>query len=252
MQPIRTRETPDIRMGNHEFSVRPYMLLGDLLNHYNNSIGEMLSNEAKSNQPAVQQLRQDRQHVEEKLQRNYGAAGLSLERINARSYFICLGIQPFANRGSDGKFYVFSSTLMKEMARRAGTDTHTVRDPMKVAIQLTINWSARGFEKITAGEPIMLGPAKGPFVSWARELAYHNGFVVDRDVCTDNYQPPANLSFGAGIANKLETSRRIIMSGYILGAVRPRSLLTAEGYGDFQVTPEWLRDHHVPVTNVPG
>ncbi len=252
MQPARAGDYPDVRMGNHEFSLRPYMMLGDLLAHYNNTVAEMLRNEAKANQPAVQQVRQDRRYVEEKLQRNYGAAGLSLERINARSYFLCLGIQPFANRGSDGKFYVFSAALMKEMARRAGMDINTVRDPMKVAIQVTINWSARGFEKITAGEPIMLGPSKGPFITWARELAYHDGFVVDRDVCTDNYQPPPNLSFGAGIANKLETSRRIIMSGYILGAVRPRSLLTADGFGGFQVTPEWLRDHHVPVTNVAG
>ncbi len=252
MQPARAGDRPDVRMGNHEFSLRPYMLLGDLLAHYNNTVAEMLRNEAKANQPAVQQVRQDRRYVEEKLQRNYGAAGLSLERINARSYFLCLGIQPFANRGSDGKFYVFSAALMKEMARRAGMDINTVRDPMKVAIQVTINWSARGFEKITAGEPIMLGPSKGPFITWARELAYRDGFVVDRDVCTDNYQPPPNLSFGAGIANKLETSRRIIMSGYILGAVRPRSLLTADGFGGFQVTPEWLRDHHVPVTNVAG
>jgi hypothetical protein len=250
VQPARAGDRPDVRMGNHELSLRPYMLLGDLLNHYNNTIAEMLRNEAKANQPAVQQVRQDRRYVEEKLQRNYGAAGLSLERISARSYFLCLGIQPFANRGSDGKFYVFSAALTREMARRAGMDINTVRDPMKVAIQVTINWSARGFEKITAGEPIMLGPSKGPFITWARELAFHDGFVVDRDVCTDNYQPPANLSFGAGIANKLDTARRIIMSGYILGAVRPRSLLTADGYGGFQVTPEWLRDHHIPITNV--
>ncbi|PZR99235.1 MAG: hypothetical protein DLM69_07570, partial [Candidatus Chloroheliales bacterium] len=226
MQPARASDRADVRMGNHEFSVRPYMLLADLLNHYNSTIAEMLRNEARANQPAVQQVRQDRRYVEEKLQRNYGAAGLSLERINARSYFLCLGIQPFANRGSDGKFYVFSAALMREMARRAAMDINTVRDPLKVAIQVTINWSARGFEKITAGEPIMLGPSKGPFISWARELAFHDGIVVDRDVCTDNYQPPPNLSFGAGIANKLETARRIIMSGYILGAVRPRSLLT--------------------------
>ncbi len=243
---------PDVSMGNHGFSLRPYMLLADLLNHYTNQIAEMLRNEAKANQPAVQQLRQDRQHVEEVLHHNYGAVGLSLERINARSYFICLSIAPFANRGSDSKFYAFSGAVMREMARRAGMDVNTVRDPLKVAIQVTINWSARGFEKITASEPLMLGPAKGPFITWAREIAFHDGFVVDRDICTDNYQPPSHLSFGAGIANKLETARRIIMSGYILGSVRPRSLLTADGYAAFQVTPEWLRDHHVPVTNVPG
>jgi len=32
--------------------------------------------------------------------------------------------------------------------------------------------------------------------------------------------------------------------------VRPRSLLTADGYAGFQATPEWLREHHIPVTNV--
>lgn len=250
MQPVAAAARPDVQVGGRGLSLRPYASLAEFLGHYNTRLGESLRREGVTNQPVIQQLRRDRQHVEEALKLNYGTMGLSILNINSRSCFVCMEVPPFANRGSDGKFYYFAAPMMREFARRAGQDVNQVQEAIRVAIQVSINWSARGFEKITAGEPLMLGSFKGPFVTWARELTVGGGFVYNRDICTENYQPPSHLSFGAGIANKLEAGKRITMSGYILGAVRPRSLLNTEGYSDFQVELGWLQQHGIQVTNV--